>query len=168
MISKLPALSLIGLASLQTVCSQFTTATVFPDGDITNVKGQIKGSGTDGTTYVLSGVFSSSGSAETVTVTLVEDATHFSEMVAISTESATVNIIENCNYNAQLQGVCTMIQEVVVPSLTVDTTLTGSGVISLDPVVLATAKSAASRSRGVHFLIAVPFLSLGLVIISFA
>ncbi|KAI5121226.1 hypothetical protein M0805_007234 [Coniferiporia weirii] len=166
MFSKLPILSLIGLASLQTIRSQLTTATVFP-GDseaISSLQGQIEGTGKDGTTYVISGFVSSGDvTAELVTATLVEDATHLSELIVISTEGATAKLIEDCSYNAQLEGACTAVEQIVGPSITIDVTATATGVVSFDPVVLATgtAKSAASGSHNVLFLLAVPLLSLG-------
>ncbi|KAI5121225.1 hypothetical protein M0805_007233 [Coniferiporia weirii] len=163
MFSRLPTFSLIGLASLQTIRSQLTTATIFPEDGITSLQGQIEGTGKDGTTYVISGVFSTGGTTtEEVTGTIVEDATHLSEIIVAATGDATALLRENCDYNSQHAGVCTGVQEVIAPSFTLTTTVSGSGSFSFDPVVLATAKSAASGSHSVLLLSAVPLLSLAL------
>lgn len=146
-------------------------------------RGEISGIGADGTTYIITGEISgvpvtgeslyvyAKGSLINVrttfrAATLVEDSTRVDEVAAITTSSVVYKVDVDCSVSANDQtiGICTDVLEIVGPSFSTATTMSGS--YDLNPVVLATAKSSARISCHAAFLSTMPvfFLVFGFLL----
>lgn len=64
----------------------------------------------------------------------------------MATSSVTVKVNEECGYDSDHVGACTAVLEANQPGLAIATTATASGTITLNPVALTTAKSAAAST----------------------
>ncbi|EJD06463.1 uncharacterized protein FOMMEDRAFT_165256 [Fomitiporia mediterranea MF3/22] len=133
------ASTLFALALVSAVRAQTSTASLLPigfEGD--GLQGEVVGTGTDGTTYVLSGTFDTFSIP--FTMTLVEDASHISETANIASE---LLINAECTLSGNNQAVCA--ETIVVPgSSTTAMSLTGS--IELTPIALASNTGGANGS----------------------
>ncbi|EJD06482.1 uncharacterized protein FOMMEDRAFT_25751 [Fomitiporia mediterranea MF3/22] len=156
-----PLLAVAGLASLQGVHSQLTTATVFPgDPNAESLQGEILGTGSDGTTYAISGIFS----GVPATATLVENASHLSERIAISTAGGQAEFITDCSMDENHEGSCSVILNVSANGIETATTSVASATISLSPIELKVggSNSAIGLTCAASLLAAVPLISFGL------
>ena len=94
-------------------------------------------------------------------MTLVEDATHLSEFLEAQTSSVTVKINQECDYNAQQEGTCSISIDVNANAVGFSTAelATTSGIVSLAPVALDTGSSTKSASVSVHSFMAIPIVA---------
>ncbi|KAI5118499.1 hypothetical protein M0805_003999 [Coniferiporia weirii] len=109
---RLPSLVLLGLALVKGGYAQTNVSIAlggFDASDIAglNISGEIIGTGSDGTTYVISASGTDTGDVP-FTMTVVQDATHVSEALSLGS-----GLGENaeCTYNAQGVGACTLVIE---------------------------------------------------------
>lgn len=95
------------------------------------------------------------------TVTLVEDATHLSEFLEAETNSVTLKIDQQCDYNAQQEGTCSISIDINANAVGFSTAelATASGTISLAPVALDTGSGSKSASVSAHSFMAIPIVA---------
>ncbi|EJD06843.1 uncharacterized protein FOMMEDRAFT_165527 [Fomitiporia mediterranea MF3/22] len=159
-----PALFIVaGLTVLQGVHAQLTTATLLPGlPDVGQpFQGEILGTGAGETTYAISEVISGTP----LTATLVEDATHLSENVAVSTAGALVDTNSDCSLNENHEGACSVIVSFSSGSVQAVTSAVLSASFSEHTVELKTSSSSSdvALSRAASFFAFIPLISLGLV-----
>ncbi|EJD06481.1 uncharacterized protein FOMMEDRAFT_144509 [Fomitiporia mediterranea MF3/22] len=140
----LTILIVLGIASIQRACGQVSTASLFPiiDANGGSLQGEVVGTGTDGTTYVLSG--SPTNSAPPVTLTLVQDASHVSEFAAESTGSVSAEFHVECGFDSASHGVCTL-EQILANGANVTTVFsTDSGTVTIIPVPVSSSGATAT------------------------
>lgn len=94
-------------------------------------------------------------------MTLVEDATHVSELAIVSGDSATVSFNAQCSVNGQSLAVCVVESGVAVSGSTTLGTVTGTASFEPVPIIVSTSGAAApsTTSSGSQTQVTVTTLS---------
>ncbi|KAL5485735.1 hypothetical protein ACEPAI_6776 [Sanghuangporus weigelae] len=188
MLIKLPVLALTGFGFLQGVFTQHTTTlNIFPgDADaVENLQGKVLGTGSDGTTYAVSGVVSGisvTGTGRSIlkefrgmltsplplsSATLVEASTYLSEILVIETEGATALVAQACGLDENDSGLCTVVASGGAGGIETAVTSVIPWTFTLAPVAIevtgspdgdSSANSAVALPRFAAFVAAAPIL----------
>ncbi|KAL5526867.1 hypothetical protein ACEPAF_8594 [Sanghuangporus sanghuang] len=166
MLMKLPVLALTGFGLLQGVLTQQTTTlNIFPgDADaFEDLQGKVLGTGSDGTTYAVSGVVS----GIFVTATIVEASTYLSEIVVIETGGVTGLVAQACGLDENDSGLCTVVASGGAAGIETAVTSVIPWTFTLAPVAIevtgspdgdSSANSAPALPRFAAFVAAAPIL----------
>ncbi|KAH8108245.1 hypothetical protein DFH11DRAFT_1732144 [Phellopilus nigrolimitatus] len=175
---RVRALAFLGLVFAHGALTQSGTATIAVPGFLSPddaLQGEVSGTGTDGTTYVVSNVvtdtadvaytstrfaysygvsvlvdlilYSVALSHFILAVTLVQDATHISEVLHASVDPGDVISIEvQCGFNTPAAGACTMVGVDIGSGTTISTSQTASETLAMIPVPVSTQAADAGSS----------------------
>lgn len=100
--------------------------------------------------------------------TLVEGSTYLSQGFQVSTEGGTGDFSEECSFDEEKKGVCTVAFDIDAGGIETGTTIVATATISLSPIELDVNSSGSSlsialRAAAATLIAVVPTISFGLV-----